>query len=100
VSIARFIARSPAIFRRQCNFRPDRNLSFVPHSRARARGNLRAALLDDSDDSGEDSDDINFVGPGGKWEFLGEPTKRTARRKYYDVGGLGGMWPNIARREA
>lgn len=37
-------------------------------------------------DESSDEDDINFVGPGGKWEFLGKPTKTTTRRKYYDVG--------------
>lgn len=37
-----------------------------------------------SDESDEDSDD-NFVGRGGKWEFIGEATKKNGRRKYFDV---------------
>lgn len=37
-----------------------------------------------SEGSDDESDD-NFVGVGGKWEFVGEPSKRNARRKYYNV---------------
>ena len=42
---------------------------------------------EESDESDDDSEDVtNFVGPGGKWEFIGTPSKKTARRKYYSVG--------------
>jgi len=41
-----------------------------------------------SSEESEDSDDDNFVGVGGKWEFLGEPSKTTAKRKFYNVSSI------------
>ena len=37
------------------------------------------------DGSDDDDDDENFVGKGGKWEFLGEPQKKDKKRTYFTV---------------
>jgi hypothetical protein len=49
---------------------------------------LYVRLDSPSSEESEDSDDDNFVGVGGKWEFLGEPSKTTAKRKFYNVSYL------------
>eukprot|EP00613_Pedinella_sp_CCMP2098_P036607 CAMPEP_0171801942 /NCGR_PEP_ID=MMETSP0991-20121206/72526_1 /TAXON_ID=483369 /ORGANISM="non described non described, Strain CCMP2098" /LENGTH=584 /DNA_ID=CAMNT_0012413641 /DNA_START=48 /DNA_END=1802 /DNA_ORIENTATION=- len=38
-----------------------------------------------SSESDVESEDSNFVGVGGKWEFIGEPFKKSQRRRFYNA---------------
>lgn len=53
------------------------------------RAQLNHLIYTDSPSSEEsDEADDNYVGVGGKWQFVGEPIKKNARRKFYDVSGI------------
>eukprot|EP00614_Pseudopedinella_elastica_P012938 CAMPEP_0172608898 /NCGR_PEP_ID=MMETSP1068-20121228/28940_1 /TAXON_ID=35684 /ORGANISM="Pseudopedinella elastica, Strain CCMP716" /LENGTH=901 /DNA_ID=CAMNT_0013412283 /DNA_START=100 /DNA_END=2805 /DNA_ORIENTATION=- len=52
--------------------------------RQRQKKRLAEQTSRSSDESDHSDDGDNHCGPGGKWEFLGDPIKKSARKKYYD----------------